>query len=103
MPGAQLLDALDQRPRGRNVIERQPAVQRGRIEIAFELGMDQDRFQFGAEIELRSTLREVERLYTHAVAGQNQPPFLLPQRAVQRLRLPGRAHAYGNQRGQQVG
>ena len=35
-------------------------------------------------------------------AGEHQPPFVLRQRTIERPRLGGRAHANGDERGEQV-
>ncbi len=42
--------------------------------------MDEDRLQFGAEEQVLSVLRQVERLDAHAVSSQNEAPGrLAPQ------------------------
>ncbi len=80
-PRLKFFDALDQRPRIRNVIERKVAIQSGERKPSLDFRMHEDRFQLRSKIEIVAAPRDVQRLDSGAVARQHQAlGFLAPQR-----------------------
>src|ERR1700730_8575439 len=67
-----LLDAVNQRPGGGNVVQREIAIETLQAEAAINLRVDEQRLELGAEEEVFTETRDVERFDSHAVAGQNQ-------------------------------
>ena len=77
MSGRQLLDAVHQRMRTGNVIERQVVVQAGEIEGAWDLGVAEERFQLRAEVDIGAAPMEVKRLDPQTVPRQHETPARL--------------------------
>src|SRR5580693_8014411 len=69
----QLLDSLHQGPRARNIVEREVAIETRETQAPLEFRMNENGFKFRTEEEIFSAPRDVKRLYTHAVARQNEP------------------------------
>src|SRR5204862_3836559 len=77
----QRLDALEHRLRGRHVLEREKVAQALEIWAGVDSRVLQQRLDFGAEHELSTAARVVQRLDPQAVAGQQQPlPPGVPER-----------------------
>jgi len=72
--GTQFLDAIHQRERGWNVVQRQVTVQTGQADAPVDLAMFENRLQFGAEVQIAVADGVVQRLNSHAIARQHQAP-----------------------------
>jgi hypothetical protein len=69
----QFLNAFDQRPRRRDVVHGQKAIQTFQAELPLYLWMNQNAFQFGREEEVLSSFGYVKRLDSYAITGEHQP------------------------------
>lgn len=69
----QLLNAFDQRPRRRDVVHGQEAIQTFETELPLYLRMNQNAFQFGSEEEIFSSFGYVKRLDSYAITSKHQP------------------------------
>src|SRR5260370_35159896 len=68
-------NALDERPRGRDVVQREVTIKAVQTEPALHLRMDKQRLELRAEEEILSEAREVQWLVDHTVPGKNKPSF----------------------------
>ena len=73
VPGWQLADALENRQRRRNVLERQKAVERFPVDRPPKSAVSQHRLQFRAEDEALVVQKIEERLHAQPIAGEQQP------------------------------
>src|ERR1017187_4718033 len=71
----QLGDPFHERVRTRNVIETQEAIQPIEIDAPRHPWMGKDAFQLGTEEDLTILQAIIERLDSHAIAGQDQTPL----------------------------
>src|SRR4029077_9565449 len=69
-------DAFYQSERTRNVVETEKAVKAGETNITSDCGMEQNTLKLRAEIDFSILKTVVKRLDAHAVAGENETPFV---------------------------
>src|SRR5262249_43210944 len=72
MSGRKLLDSLDQGMWAGYVVQRQVITEAGNIERAWNLGMDEQSLQLGAEVDFRAPAMQVERLDSEPIPAQYQ-------------------------------
>src|SRR5450755_683287 len=74
----QFLNALHQGPRCGYIVKRQITIQTMGAQPALDLGVNQNRLQFRAEVQVLAADREVQRLDPHAIASQDEATVRLP-------------------------
>ncbi len=102
--GRQLMDAFERRARRKWRPEGEALVERQRIELGLQAGIEEERFDFGGENQHAVVDRVVERPHTHAVARHHQAlaapiPDGVGEIAVERLHARGPVLRIGVQDG----
>ncbi len=77
LAGRQLLDTFHHGVRTGNVVEREIVMQARAADVTVEFGVQQDGLHLGAEVEVATAMRDVERLDAHAVADEHQAALRL--------------------------
>ena len=75
VPGRQLVDPFEDRPRRQRRPEREDVVDAERIDLARHLRMREQRFDLGCEEQLIAALRVKQRANTETIARQKQRPL----------------------------